>query len=196
MMVLEIKPVTLERWEDLERLFAAHGNPNYCWCMTWRVSSSAFRAMGSDERRAALHDRVQGAEPVGLLAYQDDEPVAWCSVAPRKSYARLERSRTIKRLDDRDTWSIVCLFVAPQARGRGLSAELLKAAVAYAKENGAEVVEGYPVEPEFDDEGNWHPARSYRFMGYVTSFVKAGFVDVTPPDSTRRIMRYEVQLVG
>jgi hypothetical protein len=30
----DIFPVTEDRWPDLERFFQAHGNPNYCWCMT------------------------------------------------------------------------------------------------------------------------------------------------------------------
>lgn len=189
---MDFKPVTPDSWPELAKFFAGRGNPNYCWCMIWRATSTEYRRMKGAERKAALQQRVASGESIGLLAYQDGEPVAWCSVAPRGSYKRLERSRTIKPVDDRDCWSIVCFFVAPAWRGRGLTTRLLRAAVEYACEQGAEVVEGYPVEPERDEEGNWQPAKSYRFMGYLSSFEKAGFVDVTPADSSRRVMRFEI----
>jgi len=189
----DIYPVTEERWPDLERFFRAHGNPNYCWCMTWRAGSAEFRAMSSEQRREALHAGLSAGSPIGLLAYLDGEPAGWCSVAPRPTYPRLERSRTRPRLDDRDTWSVVCFFLAKEARGRGLSVKLLHAAVAYAAENGAEVIEGYPVEPVPDENGVLSVPASYRFMGYKRSFEKAGFQDVTPPGAPRTIMRREIE---
>lgn len=192
---METKVVTTERWPDMQAFFEGHGNPNYCWCMTWRESSRVFKEMESAERKSAMQARVMAGEPVGLLAYEKGEPIAWCSVAPRSSYGRLERSRSIGHIDDRDVWSIVCLFITPHARGHGISRHLIEAAVEYAGQCGTEVVEAYPVEPERDEEGNWQPAKSYRFMGYRSSFEKAGFSDVTPPGSSRRIMRREVSEV-
>lgn len=193
---LEIRPVTAERWADVARFFERHGNPNYCWCMTWRMSSSEYRDVGRAGRRSALRKRVMSGDSVGLLAYRGGEPIAWCSVAPRSQYARLERARSIRAPDDRAPWSIVCLFIDPDFRGQDLASQLLEAAVAYARESGAELVEGYPVEPEFDEQGRRLHARSYRFMGYRSSYEKAGFVDVTPPDSPRPILRYDLREPG
>lgn len=189
---LSIRPVTGATWPDLVRLFEAHGNPNYCWCMLWRVSSAAYRSLGSAGRRAALEERVAAGEAIGLLAYHGDEPAGWCSVAPRASYARLERSRSLPRLDEQETWSVVCFFLAPPARGHGLAAELLRAAARYAAANGAQVLEGYPVEPVPDEQGRLHAPPSYRFMGYRRSFEAAGFRDVTPPGARRTIMRRDL----
>jgi GNAT superfamily N-acetyltransferase len=194
--VQDIYPVTEERWGDLARFFQAHGNPNYCWCMTWRVASTEFHALSSEERKAALHASLASGQPIGLLAYLDGEPAGWCSVAPRSTYPRLERSRTMPRLDELDTWSVVCFFLAKEARGRGLSVELLRAAIEYAAEHGAQVVEGYPVEPVPDENGALRVPASYRFMGYRRSFEKAGFKDVTPPGATRTIMRFEIPPAG
>lgn len=87
---------------------------------------------------------------------------------------------------------MVCLYLDRRVRCRGLSSSLLREAVHYAIGQGARVVEGYPVEPEVDEHGNWAPARSYRFMGYVSSFMKAGFVDWTPQGASRRVYRYIV----
>ena len=35
---------------------------------------------------------VKAGTPVGVLAFDGDEPVGWCSIAPRETYARLSRS--------------------------------------------------------------------------------------------------------
>jgi len=48
--------------------------------------------------------------------------------------------------------------------------KLLKAAVEYARENKARIVEGYPVEPK---KANTHDA--FAFTGLITTFRKAGF---------------------
>jgi GNAT superfamily N-acetyltransferase len=118
--------------------------------------------------------------------------VGWCSVAPRETYSRLERSPSFKRIDEKRTWSVVCFYLDRRLRGKGMAVEFLRAAVQYAVEAGAEVVEGYPVEPERDADGNWRPARSYRFMGYLSSYLKAGFKDVTPEGNRRKIVRYDI----
>lgn len=188
---LDFHAVTPVRWDDLARLFTNNGNPNYCWCQLWRLPSAEYRHLRSPERKAALQASVEAGTPVGILGYLEGEPVGWCSVAPRPSYLRLMRSRSIPQLDDKVTWSIVCLFFAHPIRGQDRSAEFLRAAVEYAKAAGAEVVEGYPVDPILDAEGNRQPAQSYRFMGYTSSYLKAGFQDVTPPGAARHIMRYK-----
>ena len=66
--------------------------------MRWRLRSASFRDAGKDGRVAALADRVERDEPVGVLAYADGEAVGWCSIAPRDSYAAV----LALRRDDRD----------------------------------------------------------------------------------------------
>ncbi len=127
--------------------------------------------------------------PIGILGYLGEEPVGWCSMAPRETYALLERSKTIKRVDNKTAWAVVCFFVAPHMRGQHFTVELLQAAVEYARSHGAQVIEGFPVEPRAD--GNLQPA-TYRHMGYESTFRKAGFRAVVSPDKGRRVMRYIV----
>jgi len=189
MSELEFHLLTAERWDDLVALFEHHGNPGYCWCMIWRLPSSAYRQLDSGERRQALQTLVNSGVPTGILAYLDGEPVGWCSVAPRETYLRLERSKTLKRIDDLPTWSVVCFYLNRKLRHRGLPVELLTAAVDFAFSQGAEVVEGYPVDRHKDEDGNWQPVASYRFMGSVSTYEKAGFHQVGVA-SSRRIMRF------
>lgn len=189
---MDIHPVNEERWNDLVQLFSSNGNTNYCWCMTWRISGSKFRKLDSISRKELLQTTVCRGKPIGVLGYIDGNPIGWCSVAPRESYPRLERSKTIRRIDDKRTWSVVCFFLKRSFRRGKHSLALLKGAVAYAKDQSAEVVEGYPVEPAIDKNGNLNYDVSYRFMGYVSTYKKAGFKDVTPKDSSRVIMRYYI----
>ena len=61
--------------------------------MRWRLRSTPFRDSGKEGRAAALADQVRGGEPVGILAYAEPaDPVGWCSVAPRDSYAAIGAS--------------------------------------------------------------------------------------------------------
>ena len=176
-------PVTAERLPDLEAFSNCHGKFRYCSCMRWRMASSAFRRSTKEDRVAALEALVRAGTAVGILAYSGSTPVGWCSVAPRASYAALERSRVLPRVDDMPVWSVVCLFVDRHFRRQGLTGRLLQAAVDYARDQGAPAVEGYPVAPD---------APSYKYMGTPETYRRAGFQDVTPAGQKRMVMRYNL----
>jgi GNAT superfamily N-acetyltransferase len=161
-----------------------HGKFRYCACMRWRLRSTQFSGSTREDRVEMLEALVREGTPVGVLAYLDQEPVGWCSVAPRETHAGLERYRALARLDDAPVWSVVCFFVSARIRRRGATRGLLQAAVDYAAAQGAEIVEGYPVEP---------CARLYTYMGSPATFRAAGFRDVTPRGQSRQVMRYFVK---
>lgn len=185
---LEFRPVTPERWPDFERLFGERGAYAGCWCMWWRLTRSQFAEQTGEANRRAMKAIVDSGEVPGILAYADGEPAGWCSLAPRERFASLERSRTLKRVDDQPVWSVVCFFVARPYRRRGLMAGLLAAAIEYAKDNGARMIEGYPIEPK--------AAGLSRFDGYtgvVSAFRQAGFVEVQRRSEGRPIMRRSIE---
>ena len=183
---LEFHPLTPDRWPDLVQLFEHHGNPGYCWCMTWRATSADYQRLAAAGRKRALHALVKAQVPCGVLAYHQSEPAGWCSIAPRETYARLEKSTTLKRVDDQSVWSVVCFFVRRDRRGRGLALHLLQAAVEYAAEQGAQIVEGYPVEA----------GQSYQFMGSPAIFKAAGFREVARAANDRPIVRRIIRKVS
>jgi GNAT superfamily N-acetyltransferase len=82
-------------------------------------------------------------------------------------------------------WSVVCFFTARSARRQGLTVALLRAAVAYAREHRARIVEGYPVEPSGPNTPD-----AYAWHGTASAFRQAGFVEVLRRTPTRPIMRY------
>jgi GNAT superfamily N-acetyltransferase len=155
--------------------------------MWWKLARSQFVKQKGAGNRRAFQRIVDAGEVPGLLAYRGGMPVGWCAVAPRETYPRLERSRILKRVDAEPVWSVVCFFVARPFRRRGVTVQLLKAAVAYAKAHGARIVEGYPVEPK-----RTRMPDPFVYTGLAPAFRKAGFVEVLGRSETRPIMRYTV----
>ena len=181
---LTIRPVTPERWPDLERLFGARGACGGCWCMTPRLPRAEYERQKGEGNRLALRALVDGGTIPGVLAYLEGQPVGWCSIEPRAAFSALARSRILQPLDDQPVWSIVCLFIAREHRGKGVSTALIYGAAAYARSRGARIVEAYPVEPKT----NPMPA-VFAYTGIASAFRKAGFVEVARRSETRPIMR-------
>jgi GNAT superfamily N-acetyltransferase len=178
-------PLTPERWGDFDALFQTNSVTRNCWCMWFRRTNEEFRHGGGKPMRAAFEHIVQTAPaPPGVLAYVDGKPAGWCAVAPRDDYPRITRSRNVKPIDDEPAWAITCFFIAKDARGAGLSSKLLDAAVTLAKQHGARLVEGYPVDPS---QGPLTPDQA--FHGLQPVFERAGFTEAIRRAPKRPIMR-------
>jgi len=155
--------------------------------MWWRISRAEFSRNGNRGNRRALRTLVRAGTVPGMLAYRGGEPVAWVSLGPREDFAALERSTTLKRVDDQPVWSVVCFFVAKPYRGRGVMAPLLRAAVAYARRRGARLIEGYPIDPGDGLTGY------AGFTGVVSAFRRAGFRQVARPTPRQYVMRLKLR---
>jgi GNAT superfamily N-acetyltransferase len=184
---LAFHPLVPERWSDLERLFGARGACGGCWCMWWRLPRAEFARRKGQGNRRTLRRIVDTGDVPGILAYAGDEPVGWCSVAPRDDFPVLEHSRTLKRVDERPVWSVVCFFVARPFRRRGVSVRLLKAAADHVRRNGGELLEGYPVEPRTRALPD-----AFAWTGLARAFRAAGFEEVARRSPSRPIMRLTV----
>jgi GNAT superfamily N-acetyltransferase len=184
---MQFRPLTPSRWPDFERLFGTRGACGGCWCMWWRQTRAEFEARHGEGNRRAMRRIVESGEVPGILAYLDGDAVGWCSVAPREQYASLERSRILRRLDDRPVWSIVCLFVAKAHRGSGMAEALIRGAVDYAASRGASIVEAYPTVPR-----GRRLADISSFMGVPRLYEKAGFRLHARPSAAKAVMRREV----
>lgn len=181
---VRVEPATPERWEDLARLFGARGACAGCWCMWWRRTPAAWTAGKGAGNRRALRRLVESDRPPGVIAYEGDEPVGWCALAPREDYVRLASARTLKPIDETPVWSVTCFFVARSHRRRGVTVALLNGAASFAARCGARMLEGYPVEPR---KGNLPDV--FAWTGLPGAFRKAGFVEAARPAATRPIMR-------
>jgi GNAT superfamily N-acetyltransferase len=173
-----IKPVDKDNWIDFETLFQSKGGPDYCWCMAWRMTGDELKQNTSTCRKEFIKQRVLQDIPIGILGYFENEPVAWCSIAPRETHRRLGGDERLTNV-----WSITCFYIKRQYRRKGLVGFLVESAKKYAKENHAEYIEAYPVEKD---------SPSYRFMGYIKTFEKAGFEFVKMAGTRRHVMIYKV----
>ena len=176
--------VTKENWKDFEKLFGKKGACAGCWCMYWRISSSQWKKQQGSGNKRAIKKLIFSNITPGILAYDNEQPIGWCSVAPREEFIRLESSRILKPVDDKPVWSVVCFFIDKTYRKRGVSVELLNAAKKYVKSKHGKIIEGYPVEPK---EGKYPD--TFAYTGLAKAFTQAGFKEVIRRSETRLIMR-------
>lgn len=185
---LDVHPVTPDRWNDLAALFGPKGACAGCWCMFFRHTGREHWALGNEGNRRAMRNIVGRHEAPGLLAYADGAPIGWVSVAPREEYPRIVRSPVTRPVDDRPAWAVVCFFLSPEARGKGVAQALLAAAVDHARANGARIVEGYPhdtdVAPVNADDA---------YVGLLRWFHEAGFREVARRSRSRPVVRRSVR---
>ncbi|MEP6681253.1 MAG: GNAT family N-acetyltransferase [Chloroflexota bacterium] len=171
---LEIRPLTPGRMAHLAALFGQGGDPKWCWCAFNRVRGMTWANSTRESNREVLATAVRTTarqhRAPGLVAYQDGEAVGWVSMGPRDDYERVQHSVVLAPLDDKPVWSIVCFVVGRRSRGKGVARALLDAAIAYAREHGATLLEAYPA----DTEGGHIPAAS-AYRGTVSMFEHAGF---------------------
>jgi GNAT superfamily N-acetyltransferase len=184
---VEIHPLTKRRWPDFEALFGPRGAYGGCWCMWWRTSRKEFTANQGAGNRRAMKALVESGRVPGLIGYVDGEPAAWCALGPREDFPSIGRSRVLKRIDDQPVWSLPCLFVGKDFRGRNLAEAMIRGAVDYVRSQGGRILEAYPTVPR---EGRLPPVSS--FMGMPDLFARAGFTECARPSQARMIMRRSI----
>ncbi|MDQ3790423.1 MAG: GNAT family N-acetyltransferase [Actinomycetota bacterium] len=185
---MRLAELTRDTWPSLEELFSANKTVGGCYC-TWFMRREVREEWGEGNKRF-LYEKVRAGEPLGVLALDDesdDRPVGWVAVAPRSTYPKLDRSKITASDAGPDTWSVTCFFVHRSARGRGLARTLVDAAVDFARERGARVVEGHPV----DTEGQKRSSGDL-YHGTLDMFLAAGFELVERRGARRALVRKEI----
>ena len=189
--MLEIHPVTADRWEELAAFFGPSGAFAHCWCTWWRQTGAEFsqgETDGGAGNRTLMHEIVEAGSEPGLLAYRDGHAVGWMSVAPRSQYGRIIRSRRIgpspEEAANETIWSVVCFWIPRRERGKGVANALLEASIDHARSRGAAVLEAYPV-----DTASGRQPSANLFTGTLTMFARAGFREVERPGGAQLVMR-------
>jgi GNAT superfamily N-acetyltransferase len=163
---------------------------NVCWCLSYRIPSRQNLELRGTARGERVAELMREGPP-GVLAYDGDEVVGWAAIHPRADTS-FARNRRIPHIDDRDVWSLWCVRVRPGHRGEGISHDLVRGAVEFARSSGAAVVEGYPV-----DNGGEKVDLTMAYVGTRALFERAGFSKVSDTDSVlngfpRALMRLEL----
>jgi len=187
-MKITVRPLTPQRWPDLEAVFEGKGCSiaRGCWCMYYRESGRQQWPAGVKPpaaRKARLRALADADPPPGQIGYGGKVPVGWVALGPRTDFAKLQRSPVMKPVDDAAVWPVVCFVVPAEFRHRGVATALLQGAIGYARRRGVTLLEAYPLDKaeRGRDDWLWHGAKSM--------YDKAGFVEVERRRPERPIVR-------
>jgi GNAT superfamily N-acetyltransferase len=194
---VSVVPANQASWDDLQAVFG-RGAAAKCQCQRIRLGDHDWFRMPVEERAHRLREETDCGHPEadrssGMVAYLDGEPVGWVAVEPRANYQRLRGSSVpwagrTEDPHDPDVWAIVCFAIRPGHRGQGLTRPLAEAAVGYARAHGAKAVEGYPMVPRPGQQVSWGELN----VGSRSTFLAAGFHQVSHPTTRRVVMRLEL----
>jgi GNAT superfamily N-acetyltransferase len=187
-MDLRIVPATAETWPAVCRVMETPGDPEECWCQAFRHAGPEFEQRSVEANRADLEAQVRSSRAPGLVAWDADDPVGWCSVAPVTDLVRVTAGPMAEARPEGDDldgrWALACFVVREEARGRGLLPALLAAGVEHARAQGARSVEGYPLDPERATE----VTADDLFAGTLRQWEAQGFAAVAPLGPRRRLV--------
>ncbi|MGH3385739.1 MAG: GNAT family N-acetyltransferase [Nocardioidaceae bacterium] len=185
----DVHPATPQRWPDVVTVMGIRGDPSRCFCQYFHLRGKDWSAGRTDDFRDRLCAQVAADVAPGVLAYDGGDPVGWCQVGPKESFARLASSKaSAPQPDDPDPdhlWAITCLVVPARQRRRGVAHDLLEGAVAHATTHGATTVEAYPV----DTDAKAAVTSAELYHGTLAMFLAAGFTELRRPLPTRAVVR-------
>lgn len=187
-MTLSYRELQPSDWPALEALFGPNGASSGCWCMWWRIERGGQlweRTKGAPARKE-FRRRVQEQEAHGILAWDGARAVGWATYGPRRDFPRLETVRAFRVADPDAVWSIPCFFIHRDLRGHGVCRGLLQAVLAAARQQGAKVLEAYPVTTTADGR---KVASAFAYTGPMRIFEAAGFQEVQRLSPTRPVVR-------
>lgn len=186
-VTFRIEPATPDRRGDIAAVINDCGDASHCWCAFWSRPRAEFdRDWGDGNRRWFMRRLESTTRPPGVLAYAGSLPAGWCAVAPRAEHSRLAASRNLAPVDDTPVWSITCFVVAKRFRRQGLMRALIDGASAFAAAHGARCVEAYPL------DAARKLSSGELYVGRLSTFRAAGFVEVLRRAPTRPIVRRDV----
>ena len=196
---LTVVPANEATCEDLRTLFGTRGSAARCQCQRYKLGPrEAFSKFPVEERVHRLRVQTECGHPQsrttsGLVAYLDGHPVGWCAVEPRTAFTGLLRvyrvpweGRDEDKADD-SVWAVTCVFVRAGFRGRGISYALVRAAVDFARRQGARALEAYPMLTKAGQKITIDEIH----VGSRSIFEAAGLAEVGRPTLRRVVMRMD-----
>lgn len=193
MTALAIHPLTPDRWDDLVALFETDSICRMCWCVHHRLPPEIRRETDPKSRKTAMGKIVKAGPPPGLLAYRGRQAVGWIAIAPRPATPEWNVGRKASAAElpehasDETIWAASCFFVHKDARGEGVTTDLLAAGTAYAKKHGAKMIEACPMAHED------RRSTAGLFVGPKRIFDRAGFSAVLERKPGRPLMRLDLK---
>lgn len=184
---LKFDSLTASNWKQFEILMGEKGGCGNCWCMFFRLPYKDFQENKPGGNKKLMKQLVHKGMPQGLIASMNNDPVGWIAMAPREDYIKIENSRVFKRIDDKQIWSITCFFIKKEFRHKGLSQQLIKGAVDFAKKKKIKTLEAYPAIPYSEKVPS-----PFLWVGVLSSFIKNGFRIVQQNSKSRAMVRIDL----
>lgn len=196
MATITTELATTARWDDVQHALTGGGDGASCQCIWPMLSNKDWNATTTQQRTEMFRAEIDEGPPPGIVAYVDGEAAGWIRIGPRTRQARVARTRIIaaastEPFDDESVWAVTCFVVRREHRGGGLNLELLRAAVEYARESGARLIEGYPV----DTRGEKQRSNDL-FHGTLGTFLAAGFIERVELKPGRTLVALSFDHVG
>lgn len=190
-MGTDVRPAVPQRWADVAAVLTGRGGRDACWCQRFTRHEAA-------DNQAALEAEIAAAPvPIGLVAYLDENPVGWSRVVPRQTLPGIMGNTALRRLYSDDdvrgasaAWWVSCFAVRRDHRGHGVGVALLRAAADFAREHGAVVLDGHPVDVS---RLTAKPSPSAVFTGTTAMFDAAGFEEIGRTYVSRPVMRKRLE---
>ena len=159
----------VEFFEQMDFHHAEHWRG--CYCQYYHLKGSGEQWMntrGEKAREMALINVARGYTR-GYLALDGERIVGWCHTNHQAKLLRL-KSFLDPHLPEGRIAVVVCFMVHPEYRQRGISSQLLQAAIAGSKAEGYTAVIGLPSAPNSVPERQYHGNRDL--------YLKAGFTKI------------------
>jgi GNAT superfamily N-acetyltransferase len=188
MSEIVVAPATAQRFDAVEHALTGGGDGRSCQCQWWMLTSREYSDSTLPQRTELLRREVQSERPPGLVAEVDGTAAGWVRVGPRTTHPRLARTRlygpaSSEPWDDESAWTISCFSVRREFRGQGVMDALLAAAIPFARDRGARVIEAYPIDTDVSDAD-----ANDLYRGVLRTFLDAGFVETARPRPDRTIV--------
>jgi GNAT superfamily N-acetyltransferase len=125
-MKIETRDLSPALWPQVENLFGAKGACGGCWCQAWRIEKGErWRDVQGSEAKERLRRGILDGTTLGVLAFDGETPIGWCTYGPRDSFPRLNRAPSLACDDLWRVWSVPCFFVRRDYRRKGAARALL-----------------------------------------------------------------------
>jgi len=185
-MELKVKELSNEIWEDVVRFFNHNGSNSGCWCMNHRMDPD--KVVEGAPAKDLLSSGISEGSVNGLLFYDNDLPIGWCAIDPVSNLIGHDCFQKEENYLPSD-WSIHCLCLAKEYRGKGIEKQMLAFAEEYLKMKGASRVMAFP-EPKSEPD---KPFTTWNiFCGYESDYIEAGFkkLETNNPNYSQCEKRY------
>ena len=169
----------VEFFEDMDFQHAEHWRG--CYCQYYHLEGSGeqwMKARGEKAREMALINVARGYTR-GYIALDGERIVAWCHTNHQAKLLRL-KSFLEPHLPDGRVAVVACFMVHPEYRHRGISTQLLQAAIEGSNAEGYTAVLGLPSAPGTVFERQYHGTRDF--------YLKAGFKKIAEVDGQEILM--------